>query len=53
MSRLNREELLAQLWSLKGMDMEYAHTEADAALLNYIGDTEVTEAFDAIDKWYA
>lgn len=55
MSRLNREELLTQLWSLKGDtgDLESAHLEADRALLNYIGDTEITEAFDAIGKWYA
>lgn len=30
-----------------------AHEDADAALLEYIGNKKVKKAFDAIDKWYA
>lgn len=29
------------------------HIEADRILLAYINDPRVTEAFDAIEKWYA
>jgi len=55
MSRLNREELLTRLWLLggDGGDKEADHLMADTLLLEYIGDTEITEAFDAIGKWYA
>ena len=31
---------------------EVAHMMADKALLRYIGDKEVSLAFDAIHKWY-
>jgi hypothetical protein len=34
-------------------DQEYVHVCADKLLLEYIGDQEVTDLFDAIDKWYA
>ncbi len=37
----------------KSGDHEIAHCNADQALLNYIGDKEVSEAFNEIDKWYA
>jgi len=37
----------------KGESPESAHVKADEALLEYIGDEEVTKAFDSIDKWYA
>lgn len=30
-----------------------AHIDADDLLLSYINDEEVTEAFEAIDKWYS
>lgn len=29
------------------------HVEADALLIEFIGDAEVSDAFDAIEKWYA
>ena len=32
---------------------EQAHRDADAALLAYIDDLEVTLAFEAIERWYA
>lgn len=30
-----------------------AHQRADAALLAYLGDVEIRDAFKAIDKWYS
>lgn len=33
-------------------DEEIAHQDADDALLAYINDAEITEAFKAIRKWY-
>ncbi|MDP3996486.1 MAG: hypothetical protein Q8P86_02220 [bacterium] len=37
----------------EGESPESAHVKADRTLLEYIGDKEVTKAFDNIDKWYA
>ena len=34
-------------------DTESIHMEADAALLDYINDKDITKAFHAIYKWYA
>lgn len=34
-------------------DPEWHHSECDDALLEYIGDPEVTAAFNARVKWYA
>ena len=49
-----RDRLVKALDRLAGSgDPEIAHNEADALLLAYIGDPEVTRAFDAIAKWYA
>lgn len=49
-----RDKLLELLRSLAGSgDPETAHSMADDALLEYISDPEVSDAFNAIDKWYA
>ena len=50
-----REALLALLRSLHGggRDKEHDHGVADDALLRYINDSEITEAFEAIERWYA
>ena len=49
-----REALLALLLDLGGpTDPEGAHLDADRALLEYIGDPEISAAFEAIEKWYA
>jgi hypothetical protein len=48
-----RDRLLEQLRDLRGGDPEVDHQRADRLLLEYIDDRAVTEAFDAIDKWYA
>lgn len=34
-------------------DIESAHYCADEALLEFIGDKEITVAYEAIEKWYA
>jgi hypothetical protein len=53
---MTKDDLLAQLRWIKDTlsgDQEAAHIEADRALLAYIGDHKVHDAYDAIDKWYA
>lgn len=47
-----RGKLLQALRSTTG-DTEGDHSRADEALLDFIDDTEVTEAFKAEPKWYA
>ena len=49
---MTRDELLAALRDLPG-DPEGDHYEADRLLLAYIGDDEVTAAFNLIVKWYS
>lgn len=34
-------------------DIEYAHAGADEALIKFIDDEEISDAFDEVDKWYA
>lgn len=54
-----RAALLARLNELyddvveKGADQEAAHLEADDLLLEYIGDPEISLAFNVIPKYYA
>jgi len=50
------DELIAELKRIKAEsdgDREEDHLFADYALLVYINDPRVTEAFDDIEKWYA
>ncbi len=50
------KELVEQLKKIKAEghgDHEHDHVEADRALLAFIGNPDVTDAFDAITKWYA
>lgn len=50
------KELIARLQAIEenlGNDEEVAHLEADSALLEYINDSDVTNAYDQIGKWYA
>jgi hypothetical protein len=52
--RLSRQQLLDRLRELKELgDAEIAHGEADDALITYIDDIEIAQAFNDIDKWYA
>lgn len=53
-----RKQLLARLKGLKqdakeGKDLEALHMEADDLLLEYIGDPEISLAFNVIPKYYA
>jgi hypothetical protein len=51
-----KDELLRALRALIDEfdgDTEQRHVDADNLLLKFIGDPAVTEAFHAIDKWYA
>lgn len=58
---MTREELIAKLKecsqypsSIEGhYDVERGHIDADQALLAYINDPEITEAFDSLEKWYS
>ena len=51
---MTREELIEKLQSLEeDTDFELTHQEADELLIQYINDPEVTEAYDALLKWYA
>lgn len=48
-----REILLSRLRSLQlEPDSEIGHIAADDALLVYIDDPEISEAFTAIKRWY-
>jgi len=49
----NRDLLLTTLREHVSADPEQGHIDADEALLDYIGDDEVRQAFYDIDKWYA
>jgi hypothetical protein len=54
MMKMTRDEALAQLRECaKPGDAEISHILADEILLALIGDQEITEAFEAIKKWYA
>lgn len=35
------------------LDPEEAHCEADSLLLDLINDQEISDAYDAVEKWYA
>jgi hypothetical protein len=51
---ITRDELLTYLIELQSNgDNEVAHAYADSALLDYINDEAIENAFNDIDKWYA
>lgn len=52
---MTRDELLRELrrWHRPNGDIEGQHDTADKALIAYINDPEITEAYEAIEKWYA
>lgn len=52
-STITRDQLLEALRDLGHGDPESEHLEADELLLCFIADTEIREAFEAIEKWYA
>jgi hypothetical protein len=47
------QQLTAGLKACNSGDEEHDHSAADQLLLDYINDPQVTEAYDAIDKYYA
>lgn len=51
----NKEKLLARLTELEKskQSSEDKHVQADDALLAFIGDPEISTAFDLIEKYYA
>lgn len=53
--QVSRADLLLTLSKLakEEWDCEKSHQEADQALLEYINDSEVTEVYARIRKWYA
>lgn len=51
---LTRATLIAYLRAVdEEYDPEIAHTLADRALLAFIADAEIAEAYNAVSKWYA
>jgi len=51
---MSKQELIEKLKSYaKYEDREDGHVEADEALIAYIGDAEIAEAYEAVPKWYA
>ena len=46
-------ELIEKLKLCNTDDSERDHIKADQLLLAYINDPEITEVFDAIEKWYS
>jgi hypothetical protein len=49
---LTKEQLLDKLRQCFEDDPVASHVQADQALLEYIGDDDVSDAFHAIEKWY-
>lgn len=47
------KELAEYQWHHAPDDPEYWHYEADDILLELIGDPEVRELFEKIEKWYS
>ena len=51
---INKEELIKKLKKLNNNNnQEENHIKADQLLLKYIGDKDIEDAFNKIDKWYA
>lgn len=53
---MNKEQLIQELIRCQRVgeaDAEKAHSDADDALIEFINDSEVKEAFELINKWYA
>lgn len=50
---MTREALIDKLKSCVTGDLEADHVAADSALIEFINDPEIAEAYTAIDKWCA
>lgn len=52
--KLTKKQLLRKLEKCaKDYDIESAHCDADALLVDYLDDDEIREAYNKIEKWYA
>ena len=51
---MTKKELIKKLnvWRINA-DTELGHTFADRALIEYIDDPDIKEAYEALNKWYA
>ena len=52
---MTKDELIAKLRKLHEEDWraEENHIEADGALIEYINDDDVKEAYNGLKKWYS
>jgi hypothetical protein len=48
--RISREELLTRIKAERGGDE--SHRIADLLLLQFVGDKEIYEAWDKLEKWF-
>ena len=46
-------KLVEDIRACDSLSTERAHIRADELLLAYIGDAQVADAFEELDKWYA
>ena len=53
--KLSKRKLIEKLQKIRGSsdDIEEGHIDADSLLLEYIDDENISEAYSAIEKWYA
>lgn len=53
-AKVTRKQLLKILKEINEIaDTEEGHIKADRALIDFINDAEIAEAFEKINKWYA
>lgn len=53
---MSKAELIEELKAaaeVSALDAEVGHSQADRALVEFINDPDVTEAFEAIERYYA
>ena len=51
---MTKEELITKLHECRDeMDTEVGHAAADDALIEYINDLEIEEAYNDVPKWFA
>lgn len=52
MEKISKKKLIEILKDSQNGNYEDAHSSADSALLDYINDKEITEAFNSVERWY-
>lgn len=53
---MSKSELIEELKAaaeVSARDPEVGHSQADCALVEFINDPDVTEAFEAVERYYA